>query len=187
MNLLHTKVQAHSVKAGAASAGLHVLLFVLLAGSSAAAAAQPCGSAAHHALDFWIGDWTVTVRGHLAGKSHIEPALGGCAILEQWTAVYGAPGRSISAYDAGTKRWTQRYVSGGGRITDYVGTILPGGSVQFVAPMGSVQIRMTYTRLHDGSVRQRFEQSTDRAKSWSPPNDLIYTRAKPAKSLPSRQ
>lgn len=45
---------------------------------------------------------------------------------------------------------------------------------------------MTYTRLHDGSVRQRFEQSTDRAKSWSAPNDLIYTRSKPAKSLPSR-
>lgn len=98
MNLLHTKVQAHSVKAGAASAGLHVLLFVLLAGTSGAASAQPCGTAPYHALD--------------------------------WTAVYGAPGRSISAYDASTKRWTQRYVSGGGRITDYVGTILPGGSVQ---------------------------------------------------------
>lgn len=141
-------------------------------------ATHPCRyNTAYHALDFWIGDWTVTSAGNAAGTSHIEAAADGCAILEQWTGTYDAPGRSISAYDPSLRRWTQRYVSGRGNVTNYVGTVLPGGSVQLFAAGASILTRMTYTHLANGSVRQRFETSANNGKTWSAPNDLIYTRS----------
>lgn len=139
---------------------------------------EPCKyDPAYRALDFWIGDWTVTSGESVAGKSHVEAAVDGCAILEQWTGAYDSPGRSISAYDAASKTWMQRYVSGRARITDYAGSVLPDGSIQLTASNGKTLTRMTYTRLANGSVRQRFEISNDGGVHWTPPNDLIYERA----------
>ncbi len=137
---------------------------------------HPCREPVYHALDFWVGDWVVTSGGHIAGTNHVESTLDGCAITEYYIGVYDVPGRSISMYDAATQRWTQRYVTARGRISDYSGGVLPDGSVQLVATINGARVRMTFTLLPDRTVRQRFETSKDVGKTWSPPNDLIYMR-----------
>ena len=137
---------------------------------------HPCREAIYHALDFWVGDWVVTSGEHIAGTNHVESTLDGCAITEHYVGVRDAPGGSISMYDATAKQWKQRYVTARGRLSDYTGGVLPDGSVQLIAAINGARVRMTYTHLPDGTVRQRFERSTDGGKTWSPPNDLIYTR-----------
>ena len=141
---------------------------------------HPCRyDTAYHALDYWIGDWNVTIGGNAAGTSHIERAADQCAIFERWHGVYGAPGGSISTYDSSGKKWVQHYVDGRGTVTDYDGQVLADGSLQFVAGTGTSRTRMTFTHLGDGEVRQRFETSSDGGKTWSKPNDLLYHRAGP--------
>jgi len=138
---------------------------------------HPCRyDQAYHAMDFWVGDWNVTVQNAPAGTSHIEQALDGCAILEAWHGTYGADGRSISSYDAGSKRWSQHYVTARGAVSEYTGTVLSDGSVQFITGTGRTLTRMTYTRLPNGSVRQRFEQTSDGGTTWKLASDLIYSK-----------
>jgi hypothetical protein len=149
---------------------------LLLAVATPPPQAHACRDVVYHALDFWVGDWVVTSGGHIAGTNHVESALDGCAILEHYVGVRDFSGRSISMYDAAQKKWTQRYVTAGGRLSDYIGSVLPDGSVQMIATINGAQVRMTFTLLPDREVRQRFERSTDAGKTWSAPNDLIYTR-----------
>lgn len=138
---------------------------------------HPCRfDTAYHALDFWTGDWNVTVQNAPAGTSHVEAAMDGCAVLETWHGNYGDDGRSISSYDAGSRHWSQHYVTGRGAVNEYTGTVLTDGSVQFLTGTGKALTRMTYTRLADRTVRQRFETSSDGGSTWKLLNDLIYTK-----------
>jgi tetratricopeptide (TPR) repeat protein len=137
---------------------------------------HPCRyDAVYRALDFWVGDWNVSGQGGSAGTSHVESALDGCALLETWNGNYGDNGRSISGYDPARKRWVQHYVSGRARVTEYEGSVVDG-SVDLISKSGLAWQRMTFTKLPDGKVRQRFAQSKDGGKTWSAPNDLIYEK-----------
>ena len=74
----------------------------LLGASRMSAQPQPiakCASdSAFHALDFWIGDWTVvdSTGAHL-GTNRIEKILEGCAVTETWREPE-SEGRSLFYY-----------------------------------------------------------------------------------------
>src|SRR6185295_12983591 len=65
------------------------------------------------ALDFWVGDWTVTnADGSKAGENRVERMLDGCAIMENWHGVdAGDDGKSLFTYDARRRIWDQVWVT----------------------------------------------------------------------------
>ncbi len=140
---------------------------------------------AFHALDFWLGEWTVRVGAQMAGTNRIERILGGCAISETWRDAGGGEGRSLFYYLPSEEEWRQVWVTPnalrvGGvkekRMTERVGdglrfqgTIgLPGG--------GSYLDRTTLTPEPDGTVRQVIEISQDDGTTWRTMFDGIYHR-----------
>jgi tetratricopeptide (TPR) repeat protein len=147
---------------------------------------HPCRhDAAYRALDFWIGDWVVlNASGSEMGRSRIEPALDGCAIEETWTGAYGGNGKSLTSYDLADKRWVQHYVTSSGSYNDYAGQAV-GTSIVMIAPARTagkpVAIRMTFTPLDDGRVRQQMETSSDGGATWALGFDGYYAKVKPPK------
>lgn len=70
-----------------------------------------------------------------------------------------------------------------GRVTEYSGA-WRDGALRFEAaqpqPDGSISLlKMTFTPLPDGAVRQHGETSTDNGKSWSSSFDFTYRRKSP--------
>ena len=147
---------------------------------------HPCRhDAAYRALDFWIGDWVVrTASGSEMGRSRIEPALDGCAIEETWTGAFGGNGKSLTSYDVANKHWVQHYVTSSGTYNDYTGQV-QGTSVVMIAPAGTaakpVRIRMSFTPLDGGRVRQQMETSTDGGATWTLGFDGYYAKTTPPK------
>jgi hypothetical protein len=154
---------------------------------AAAAASEPCRDAPNgKALDFWIGDWTVTAvaDGAFQGTSRIESVLGGCAVIENWHED-GGEGKSLFAFDARSGLWNQTWVTEdtsrpGGLKTKALIAAGPGGDVRFqgtifVAPGVTVLDRTTLTPLKDGRVRQTIEISRDGGTTWKANFDAYYT------------
>ena len=62
-----------------------------ISGTSNGSPRDPLGPGA---LDFWLGDWSVTTPdGKHAGDNRIEAILDGCALSESWTGAGGGRGR----------------------------------------------------------------------------------------------
>lgn len=143
---------------------------------------HPCRyDANYRALDFWVGDWTVTnPQGAAAGTSHVEQIVDGCAIFENWTGAYGDTGKSFTSYDAANKRWDQHWVGSAGAVTEYLGSV-KDGAVVMIATSATGLTRLTFAKLPGGSVRQLFESSTDGGKTWTIGTDLTYAPAAAAK------
>jgi tetratricopeptide (TPR) repeat protein len=140
--------------------------------------------AAFHALDFWIGSWIVrNAAGAEVGRSRIEPVVDGCAIRENWTGRSGNIGQSLSSYDPATKTWTQHYVDSAATRSEYAGGV-DGKDVVMTAPSrgpggAATLLRMRYTPMPDGRVRQLIESSADDGKTWSVAFDGYYEKAPP--------
>jgi hypothetical protein len=138
------------------------------------------------ALDFWVGDWTVTEKGRAAGTNRITKALDGCALVEDWTAADGGKGMSLFFYQPAAAQWRQVWVTGrasapGGVKEKRLVARYPGGAVRFE---GEIPLRdgrryldrTTLTPLALDSVRQLIEISENGGASWRPAFDAIYTR-----------
>lgn len=145
---------------------------------------QPTG----RALDFWIGDWTVTnADGSKAGENRVERMMGGCAVTENWHGIdKGDDGMSLFSYDARRKTWDQVWVTpdtsrpGGLKHKTMTG-ILYAGAVRFeggiVARNGTAILdRTTLTPWRDGRVRQTIDWSKDGGKTWRTVFDAFYNR-----------
>ena len=167
---------------------LHLLLFVMSLGDTAAAAsaAPLCESAEYRQFDFWVGAWDVTdlkTGGH-AGTSLIEKLYGGCALRENWSEP-GFTGGSLNTYAAADAHWHQMWVDQGGALREFVGGI-DHGKMVLVARVQSrtsrrktVLVRMTFTSNPDGTVRQYSDSSMDDGASWTFRYDYLYRRATP--------
>ena len=72
-----------------------------------------CATAAHHAFDFWLGDWIVqNPQGQATSENRLTTDLDGCAVLEHWsTQAGGVRGRSLNSYDASSGVWRQTWVT----------------------------------------------------------------------------
>ena len=145
---------------------------------------KPCSQAMQRQFDFWIGEWTVSdPDGKQVGRSRIESTLDRCVIHEHWTGTGGSDGESFNIYNAATRQWEQFWVDNGGNRLHLKGGLVDGAmvlrGVQDVpnAKTGMLQHeRITWTPNPDGSVRQRWETSTDDGKSWVVAFDGIYRR-----------
>lgn len=144
---------------------------------------SPCANAPERRrFDFWTGNWDVMNKdGVLVGRSNVHAVSGGCGLLENWTSLRGPTGKSLNAYNPQTHQWQQYWVGQGGLVTEYRESEWNGKSLSFAArPPASADslptLRLTFTPLDDGSVRQHGEQSTDGGKTWNTTYDFYYRR-----------
>ena len=137
-------------------------------------------------FDFWLGDWSVsTTQEHTsAGRSHIESAIGGCAIWENWTSSgdSGYTGKSYNSYNVEQKRWEQFWVDNQGGMIHFTGGLEEGvmdfRTEEIPQPDGTVlQRHLRFFKLPTGQVRQLSEGSTDKGRTWSVEYDFTYTRS----------
>ena len=166
----------------AAFPGLVLAAVTLAAPSGVAAQSAGCAGAAFHALDFWIGDWTVTTAaGSEAGTSHVAAAAGGCALVEEY-ATRGGPYRGVGlhVYDPTASRWRQLWSDNRPTVVEMGGEPVPDGlRYTWSATLRdgrTVPRRYTLTRLPDGGVRQLGERSDDEGVTWVAEFDYRYRR-----------
>jgi hypothetical protein len=148
-----------------------------------------CNGPEHRQFDFWVGRWDVYRTGDTVLRAHslIESLHGGCVIRERWMPLQGEGGGSLNHYDRSEGRWHQSWMdSSNGHVT-FAGGLVGGKMVltgfweDANGPGKHGLVRMTYSRLDGGSVRQFGEISTDHGVSWSPFFDFTYRRAAAAK------
>lgn len=156
--------------------------------TTAAASAPPpaidCKDAAHRAIGFWVGEWTVvdTASSKPVARSRIEWILGGCAIRESYAQTIGPGGQKLdyqgssqTALDDARGQWRQFYIDSTGNTSDFTGELRDGKLVMRSEKNGGTN-RMTIEALPDGSVRQRGERSVDGGRTWTPGYDFTYVR-----------
>jgi len=163
-----------------------LVLACALAGPAAAQAAPSppaCTAPAHRQFDFWLGAWEVTnPAGQRAGDSRIESILDGCVVQEQWTSAKApVSGRSFNLYNTATGQWEQFWVDNAGTRLHLLGGLEGGAMVlrgvhERPDPKTGIvqQERVTWTPNADGSVRQRWESSTDGGAHWQTVFDGLY-------------
>jgi hypothetical protein len=158
-----------------------IVALIWASAGAALADASPCGSAAHHQFDFWIGRWDVfeTQTGKPAGRSLIERIYDGCALRENWSEP-GFTGGSLNHYSTEDGRWRQTWTDSAGAWREFVGG-LEGGRMVLVwrvpssrAEPGQVQVRMTFTPEPGGEVRQYSDVSKDGGRTWRLRYDYTY-------------
>lgn len=155
-------------------------------------AAMPClNHAPSREFDFWIGEWDVYPNGTnvLVGQSKIEMASGGCMILENWSAIGGAPntGKSMNYVNPATGKWEQLWIGSGGINQNnpqrFVDGTYKDGAMRFtfeqVTPQGQKQTgRFSFFNEGPYQVRQFNEVSNDDGNTWTTVYDFVYKRKK---------
>lgn len=145
---------------------------------------QPCEyDANERQFDFWIGDWRVspTSGGPQVGSSHVEKAMGGCVIWENWTSLIGNFGKSYNTFDQNLKRWEQFWVDNQGGMIHFFGG-LKDGVMDFYTddtpqPDGTkLRRHLQFFNLAPDKVRQFSQGSTDGGKTWKVEYDFTYVR-----------
>lgn len=160
---------------------VNAIVLLVLAIAAQAAAAQPptsCSSPKAHEFDFWIGEWTVTAGGQVAGTNSIRPILDGCVLQETWSGATGSAGSSFNFYDPQRGKWRQLWVWRNGTTIEAEGDFADGKMVlagQTTAQDGSsVDNRITWFDNADGTVRQHWEVSRDGGETWTTSFDGHY-------------
>jgi hypothetical protein len=152
------------------------------ANEPAAQAEKPCAAAEYHTLDFWIGRWRVeTPAGELAGESHVEPVLSGCALLEHWRGIFLPSGRvqeglGVHRYDAATRQWRQAWTDETPSTADSVGREEGGAIIYERQGASGARTRMSLRPLDDGRVEQKGERWDEASDSWQVTFHLLYSR-----------
>lgn len=146
-------------------------------------AAQPCRASVYRQLDFWVGEWEVHgPKGKTAGASSVQLILNNCVVFENWTGASGYTGKSFNLYDAQTRKWKQFWVDDRGGMLEFTGEFREGAmryEGQSIAQDGKPVIdRLTFFPLSEGRVRQLWEQSADKGKTWNTVFDGTYVRKK---------
>jgi len=141
-----------------------------------------CTSAQHRQFDFWVGRWDVypTGKDKLVAHSLIENLYSGCVVRENWMPLKGTDGGSLNTYDPEDKRWHQVWMDAANGRVSFDGGI-EGGKMVLTGNWRGAQtpgqdglVRMTYSKLDGGAVRQFGEISTDKGKNWKPFFDFTY-------------
>lgn len=146
-------------------------------------AVNPCKAAPEfRQFDFWIGEWEAkTLQGQPGGTSSIQPILGQCIILENWTGASGTNGKSFNVFDTNDKKWHQTWVDDKGTFSHYIGEFKDGQMVivaDTIVTGKKTLAKMTFSKLPNGDVRQHGENSVDEGKTWTTSFDLIYSKKK---------
>ena len=149
---------------------------------SAAQVGPGCKSPQHRQFDFWVGTWDVFPTGQdkLVARSEIENLYGGCVIRENWSPSSGTPGGSLSTYDPDDGHWHQVWMDAANARVMFDGDLIDGKMVLTGPWKGALKpgevgiVRMTYSKLGEGAVRQLGQISTDKGTTWKPYFDFTY-------------
>jgi hypothetical protein len=110
----------------------------------------------------------------------IENLYDGCVIRENWMPAAGTAGGSLNTFDPADNRWHQVWMDASNARVSFDGEVVEGSMVLTgnwrgaQKPGQDALVRMTYSRLDGGSVRQKGEISTDRGATWKPYFDFTY-------------
>ena len=165
------------------------LTAALVQASAAAQPAQGCKTPQHRQFDFWVGTWDVSATGQdkVVARSVIENLYGGCVIRENWMPVSGTPGGSLNTFDPADGRWHQVWMDASNSRVSFDGELVDGNMVLTgdwrgaEAPGKDGLVRMTYSRLEGGAVRQFGQISKDKGATWKPFFDFTYRPVPPPK------
>ena len=145
-----------------------------------------CAGPEFRQLDFWVGDWDVSIQGKPVGVNRVTREEDGCLVHEHWASAQGETGQSLNFYDRNDGKWHQVWVSSRGGVLDLAGR-REANALAFTGETRRsdgtrVLHRLTFFDNPDGTVRQLWDISTDGGTSWQTSWDAIYRRqAKPAK------
>jgi hypothetical protein len=154
---------------------------------------KACASAEHRQLDFWIGDWDVTVHakaapgprawGEAKGRQHVESILGGCAIAESFTADGPGPawaGKSYSSWQAPLGKWRQTWVDDSGSYLAFTGGLEAGAVTLYGEPRdkdgATIQMRMVFQDVRPDSLHWEWQRTVDGWKTVEPMMKIDYVR-----------
>lgn len=152
----------------------------------AAAASKPpaCMAPENRQFDFWLGEWEVRdLAGKLLGQNRITSMHKGCVLLENYRAGE-LTGSSLNIYDVDSGKWHQTWVDSSGGLLVIEGglkggkMILAGETIDPDKPGGRIDNRITWQPLADGRVRQLWETSADKGKTWTTTFDGYYAKQK---------
>jgi hypothetical protein len=147
-----------------------------LAVPPAVAAAEPGPCSANpesRQLDYWIGDWTVTIPGGSGSSaSKVYLSLDKCLVVESWDNGKGHNGENMFAYSSDDKSWRGMFADNQGRVHVFVDAKVASGCAEFYGPSRGpngedVLNRITVVRITRDRVDQRWEKSTDHGITWT--------------------
>ncbi|MEZ5306021.1 MAG: hypothetical protein R2684_02630 [Pyrinomonadaceae bacterium] len=131
-------------------------------------------------FNFWLGNWDVFVKDKKVGENLIETGSNGCVLVENWSNLAGGTGKSLNVYDGKEGVWKQFYVGSQGGVLLFSGGL--EGNVMRLrgetkGPKGEkIDNILEFHKLEDGSVRQKWDQSSDGGKTWTTVWDSIYRK-----------
>ena len=136
-----------------------------------------------HALDFWLGRWSVSWADGGEGTNTIRPILDGRVIEESFEGRDGSGtllGRSLSVRDSGDGRWRQTWVDSNGSYLDFVGIDVDGG-IAFQRAAGDARLqRMRWLNRADDTFDWHWERSSDGGGTWELVWAIAYRRIEEA-------
>ena len=139
-----------------------------------------CTAAVYRQLDFWVGEWDVSLQGRQVGTNTITSEEKGCLIHENWRDARGGTGQSFNFYDRQDGKWHQVWVSSNGAVLDLAGSFENGRMLykgESKRPDGTVVLNeLAFSANPDGTVRQHWQVSVDGGKTWNTTWDGLYKR-----------
>jgi hypothetical protein len=132
-------------------------------------------------FDFWIGEWDAkNTQGITVGSSSVQLILNQCIIFENWSTPVSS-GKSFNVFNSADNKWHQSWVDDKGTFTHYVGEFKDDKMIliaEATAAGKKTLLKMTFSKLANGDVRQFGENSVDEGKTWTTAFDFTYTRKK---------
>ena len=132
-----------------------------------------------HQFDFWIGEWNVYKFGTdtITGISSIKSILNHKTIEENYQSLkYKYKGKSLNTYNPTTKKWEQFWVDNSGLRLYMTGAYENGKMILSDCETNDKCNHITWTNMGDGTVRQEWEQSMDKGKTWRKVFDGHYKK-----------
>jgi len=132
-------------------------------------------------FDFWVGSWDVTnPAGQQVGSNRIGKIQRGCVLVENWTSASGSTGTSYNYFNTREESWHQVWVDSQGNHAVFTGQLVEG-AMRFEGRWTNYDgtrslMKMTFTPLDDGRVRQHIDLSIDDSATYSTWFDGHYTR-----------
>ena len=124
-------------------------------------------------FNFWIGEWNVYKHGTdtIVGKSKIEAIIDDKVIKETYRSTTSKyHGTSLNKYNPRTNQWEQFWVDNSG-LTLYIKGNVESGIMILQNEINtgkstSLSNKISWQKNADNTVRQTWQQSTDKGKTW---------------------
>lgn len=155
--------------------------------SPARAAADPAPCAANaqgRALDFWLGNWTITdAEKPSRATSVVSLELGKCLVVEDWNDAAGHRGENLFGYNLDSKTWSGMFADNRGHIHIFGHGTVTAGKAEFYGPSRGphgkdILNRLSLVRMTPDDIEQTWEQSADKGATWKTVFQGKYSRAK---------